>query len=142
MNEILFNALGALAYGGVGIVILVLGYLLTDLLTPGKLHVLIWENRNRNAVLLVSANTLGSAIIVTSAILSSESEIGLGAGLLSTAVYGLIGLGVMALSFVLIDLLVPAKIAQMISNDEPHPATWVSASAHVAIAVVIAAALT
>lgn len=142
MNEILFNALGALAYGGVGIVILVLGYLLTDLLTPGKLHELIWENRNRNAVLLVSANTLGSAIVVTSAILSSESEIGLGAGLLSTAVYGLIGLGVMALSFVLIDLLVPAKIAQMISNDEPHPATWVSASAHVAIAVVIAAALT
>ncbi|MCP3015887.1 DUF350 domain-containing protein [Nocardiopsis dassonvillei] len=142
MNEILFNALGALAYGGVGIVILVLGYLLTDLLTPGKLHVLIWENRNRNAVLLVSANTLGSAIVVTSAILSSESEIGLGAGLLSTAVYGLIGLGVMALSFVLIDLLVPAKIAQMISHDEPHPATWVSASAHVAIAVVIAAALT
>lgn len=142
MNEILFNALGALAYGGVGIVILVLGYLLTDLLTPGKLHVLIWENRNRNAVLLVSANTLGSAIIVTSAILSSESEIGLGAGLISTAVYGLIGLGVMALAFVLIDILVPAKIAQMISNDEPHPATWVSASAHVAIAVVIAAALT
>jgi uncharacterized membrane protein YjfL (UPF0719 family) len=142
MNEILFNALEALAYGGVGIVILVLGYLLTDLLTPGKLHELIWVNRNRNAVLLVSANTLGSAIVVTSAILSSESEIGLGAGLLSTAVYGLIGLGVMALSFVLIDLLVPAKIAQMISNDEPHPATWVSASAHVAIAVVIAAALT
>ncbi|WP_047871494.1 DUF350 domain-containing protein [Nocardiopsis sp. RV163] len=142
MNEILLNALGALAYGGVGIFILVLGYLLTDLLTPGKLHVLIWENRNRNAVLLVSANTLGSAIVVTSAILSSESEIGLGAGLLSTAVYGLIGLGVMALAFVLIDLLVPAKIAQMISSDEPHPATWVSASAHVAIAVVIAAALT
>ncbi|WP_150249634.1 DUF350 domain-containing protein [Nocardiopsis deserti] len=142
MNEILFNALGALAYGGVGIVILVLGYLLTDLLTPGKLHELIWENRNRNAVLLVSANTLGSAIVVTSAILSSESEIGLGAGLVSTAVYGLIGLGVMALSFVLIDLLVPAKVAQMISSDEPHPATWVSASAHVAIAVVIAAALT
>ncbi|PDP86140.1 hypothetical protein CQJ94_20675 [Glycomyces fuscus] len=142
MNEILFNALGALAYGGVGIVILVLGYLLTDLLTPGKLHELIWVNRNRNAVLLVSANTLGSAIVVTSAILSSESEIGLGAGLLSTAVYGLIGLGVMALSFVLIDILVPAKVAQMISDDEPHPATWVSASAHVAIAVVIAAALT
>ena len=49
---------------------------------------------------------------------------------------------VIAIIAILIDLLVPAKIAQMISNDEPHPATWVSASAHVAIAVVIAAALT
>jgi uncharacterized membrane protein YjfL (UPF0719 family) len=142
MNEILFNSLAALAYGGVGIAILVAGYLITDLLTPGKLHQLIWENRNRNAVLLVSANTLGSAIIVTSAILSSDSEIGLGAGLLSAAVYGVIGLGVMALSFLLIDLIIPAKIAQIISNDEPHPATWVSATAHVSIALVVAAALT
>lgn len=142
MNEILINSLAALAYGGVGIVILVVGYLLTDLLTPGKLHELIWDNRNRNAVLLVSANTLGSAIVVTSAILSSDSEIGLGAGLLSTAVYGLIGLAVMGVSFVLIDLITPAKIARMISDGEPHPATWVSASAHVAIALVVAAALT
>jgi uncharacterized membrane protein YjfL (UPF0719 family) len=142
MNEILFNALAALAYGGVGIVVLVLGYLITDLLTPGKMHELIWEHRNRNAVLLVSANTLGSAIVVTSAILSSDSEVGLGAGLLSTAVYGVIGLAVMALSFLLIDLITPAKIARMISSDEPHPATWVSASAHVATAMVVAAALT
>ncbi|RKS07621.1 uncharacterized membrane protein YjfL (UPF0719 family) [Nocardiopsis sp. Huas11] len=142
MNEILFNALAALAYGGVGILILVLGYVITDLLTPGKMHELIWEQRNRNAVLLVCANTLGSAIVVTSAILASDSEIGLGAGLLSTAVYGLVGLGVMGLSFLLIDLITPAKIARMISSTEPHPATWVSAAAHVATAVVVAAALT
>ncbi|MFW6640067.1 DUF350 domain-containing protein [Nocardiopsis algeriensis] len=142
MNEILFNALATLAYGGVGTLILVVGYLLIDLLTPGKLHKLIWEERNTNAVILVSANTLGAAIVITSAILASESEMGLGAGLISTAVYGLIGLGVMALSFLVIDLLIPAKIAHMISNSEPHPATWVSASAHVAIALVLAAALT
>ncbi|WP_017573072.1 DUF350 domain-containing protein [Nocardiopsis halotolerans] len=142
MNEILFNSLAALAYGGVGVAILVVGYLLTDILTPGKLHELIWVNRNRNAVLLVCANTLGSAIVVTSAILSSESEVSLGAGLISTAVYGVIGLAVMAVSFVLIDLLVPAKVARMVSDDEPHPATWVSAVAHVSIALVLAAALT
>lgn len=142
MNEILFNSLAALAYAGVGIVILAVGYLLIDLLTPGKLHRLIWEERNLNAVILVSANTLGVAVVVTTAILSSDSEIGLGAGLLSTAVYGLIGLGVMALSFLLIDLLIPAKISHMISSPEFHPATWVSASAHLAIAAVVAAALT
>lgn len=142
MNEILFNSLAALAYGAVGIAVLMVGYLLTDLLTPGKLHKLIWEDRNRNAVLLVSANTLGSAIVVTVAILSSDYEMGLGAGLLSTAVYGLIGLGVMGLSFLVIDLLTPAKIAHMISDGEPHPATWVSATAHVSIAMVVAAALT
>lgn len=142
MNEILFNSIAALAYAGVGVVVLAVGYLLVDVLTPGKLHKIIWEDRNPNAVILVSANTLGAAIVVVTAILSSDSEIGLDAGLLSTAVYGLIGLGVMALSFLAIDLLIPAKIAHMISDPEPHPATWVSATAHLAIAGVVAAALT
>ncbi|WP_028646476.1 DUF350 domain-containing protein, partial [Nocardiopsis sp. CNT312] len=131
-----------LAYGGVGIAILVVGYLIVDLLTPGKLHTLIWEDRNTNAVLLVSANTLGAALVVFSAIMSSESELGLVPGLVSTGVYGLIGLTVMALAFLLIDLITPVKISHMISNPEPHPASWVSATAHIAIAVVIAAALT
>ncbi|OLT24205.1 hypothetical protein BJF83_06880 [Nocardiopsis sp. CNR-923] len=142
MNDLLLNSLSALAYGGVGVAVLIAGYLVVDLLTPGKLHTLIWEERNGNAVLLVSANTLGTAIVVVSAILSSESEAGLGAGLLSTAVYGAIGLAAMALAFVLIDVVTPVKIARMISNAEPHPATWVSATAHVAIALVIAASLT
>ncbi|WP_116248260.1 DUF350 domain-containing protein [Nocardiopsis sp. FIRDI 009] len=142
MNDLLLNSLAALAYGGVGIAVLIVGYLVVDLLTPGRLHTLIWEDRNTNAVLLVSANTLGTAIVVLSAILSSESEVGLAAGLLSTAVYGAIGLAVMAVSFLLIDLITPVKIARMISDPEPHPATWVSATAHVAIALVVAAALT
>ena len=141
MNEILTSSLHALGYGVVGTVIMLLGYLVTDLLTPGKLHKLIWEDRNRNAILLVSANTLGAAIVVVSAILSSYSELGLGAGLLSATIFGLIGLVVMALSFLLIDLLTPGRVSHMISAPEWHPATWVSATAHVSIALVVAAAI-
>lgn len=141
MNEILTSSLYALGYGAVGTVIMLLGYLITDLLTPGKLHKLIWEERNPNAVLLVSANTLGAAVVVVSAILSSFSELGLGAGLLSAAVFGIIGLAVMAASFLIIDLITPNSVRAVIASAEFHPATWVSATAHLSIALVVAAAI-
>ena len=79
--------------------------------------------------------------MVVSAILSSYSELGLGAGLLSATIFGLIGLVVMALSFLLIDLLTPGRVSHMISDPEWHPATWVNATAHVSIALVVAAAI-
>ncbi|MBE3000326.1 DUF350 domain-containing protein [Nocardiopsis sp. HNM0947] len=141
MNEILTSSLYALGYGAVGTVIMLLGYLVTDLLTPGKLHKLIWEERNPNAVLLVSANTLGAAVVVVSAILSSFSELGLGAGLLSASLFGIIGLAVMAASFLIIDLITPTSVRAVIASAEFHPATWVSATAHLSIALVVAAAI-
>ena len=141
MNEILISSLYALGYGAVGTAIMLLGYLITDLLTPGKLHRLVWEERNPNAVLLVSANTLGAAVVVVSAILSSFSELGLGAGLLSAAVFGIIGLAVMAASFLIIDLITPTSVRAVIASAEFHPATWVSATAHLSIALVVAAAI-
>ena len=141
MNEILESSFYALGYGVVGTVIMLLGYLITDVLTPGRLHKLIWEDRNPNAILLVSANTLGAAIVVVSAILASYSELGLLYGLMSATIFGLIGLVVMALSFLLIDLITPGKVTHMISGAEWHPATWVNATAHVSIALVVAAAI-
>ena len=141
MNEILISSLYALGYGAVGTAIMLLGYLITDLLTPGKLHKLIWEDRNPNAVLLVSANTLGAAVVVVSAILSSFSELGLGAGLLSAGIFGIIGLAVMAVSFLIIDLITPTSVRAVIASAEFHPATWVSATAHLSIALVVAAAI-
>ena len=141
MNEILTSSLYALGYGAVGTAIMLLGYLITDLLTPGKLHRLVWEERNPNAVLLVSANTLGAAVVVVSAILSSFSELGLGAGLLSAGIFGIIGLAVMAASFLIIDLITPTSVRAVIASAEFHPATWVSATAHLSIALVVAAAI-
>ncbi|ASU82397.1 DUF350 domain-containing protein [Nocardiopsis gilva YIM 90087] len=137
--EILYNAGAALAYGVVGMLVMVVGYLIVDLLTPGKLHKLIWEDGNRNATLMVSANTLGVAIVVLTAILSSED--GLAAGLITTAVYGGIGLILMSAAFLLIDLLTPAKIGDILQQPDLHPATWVNASAHIGVALVVAGAI-
>lgn len=139
LEEILEEALAALAYCGVGVALMVLGFVVVDVLTPGRLRHQIWAERNRNASILLASNLVGVAIIVVAAI--SASEAGLGPGITSTAIYGVLGLVVMGLSFVLLDALTPGKLGAMVSDDEPHPAVWVSAAVHVAVGCVVGVAL-
>lgn len=136
---LLYDAVACLAYGVLGTLLMALGYLIVDLLTPGRLHNLIWRERNRNTAVVLAANTLGAAIVITTAIYTSEGT--LLYGLAGAAIYGVIGLALMALSFVLIDLCTPGKLGEIIASPEPHPAAWVSASAHISIALVVAAAI-
>ncbi|GAB3449148.1 hypothetical protein GCM10027570_23340 [Streptomonospora sediminis] len=139
MPVLLYEAGASLAYGALGIVLMVIGYLIVDVLTPGKLHELVWVQRNRNASLLLASNLLGVAIVVATAIYVSTG--GLIVGLSGAAIYGLIGLLLMGLSFLLIDVLTPGKLGEMLTGDETHPAAWVNAAAHVAIALMVAAAI-
>lgn len=139
IKDLAQEAVAALAYSGAGIVLMALGYLLVDLTTPGKLHELIWVRRNRNASVLLASNILGVGIIVVAAIVASEG--GIAKGVLYSGAYGVIGLVVMALAFLLLDLVTPGKLGEILVDEEPHPAVWVSAAVHVAVGAVIAAAL-
>lgn len=137
--NLLYEAGASLAYGIVGTLLMVLGYLVVDLLTPGKLHELIWVDRNRNATLLVAANILGVAIVVATAIFASPDA--LIPGLAATFVYGVVGLLIMAIAFFVIDLCTPGKLGAIVTETEPHPAVWVNVSAHLSVAIVVAAAI-
>ncbi|GAA4914759.1 DUF350 domain-containing protein [Streptomonospora salina] len=139
MSVLLYESGASLAYGVLGIVLMVLGYLIVDVLTPGKLHELVWVQRNRNAALLVASNLLGVAVVVATAIYISTGALAI--GLASAAAYGIVGLVLMALSFVLIDMLTPGKLGEVLTSSESHPAVWVNASAHLAIALMVAAAI-
>ncbi|WP_017558864.1 DUF350 domain-containing protein [Nocardiopsis baichengensis] len=136
---IIYEALAVLAYGALGLVLMLAGYLLVDLLTPGRLHVLIWEQRNPNATLVLAANTLGVAMVVAMAIYASGGTVA--DGLLRTAVYGVVGLVLMTLSFVAIDLLTPGRLGDVVNHTELRPAAWINAIAHVSVALVVAAAI-
>ncbi|MGX7825611.1 DUF350 domain-containing protein [Actinokineospora sp. 24-640] len=140
MTDLLDGLLGTLAYGGAGLVLMALGYVLVDVATPGRLADLIWVERNRNAAILLCSGLLGIGVILTTAILTSDDS--LGTGLANTAVYGLLGLALMALSFVVVDVLTPGKLGEVICAEEHHPGVWVSATAHLVVSVVIAAAIT
>ncbi|MFI0465211.1 DUF350 domain-containing protein [Saccharopolyspora sp. 5N102] len=139
LQEMLAGLIAAVAYGVVGVAMMALGYVLVDLATPGKLRDLIWVQRNPNAALLLVSGLIGVGIILTTAIVGSADD--LIAGLIDTLVFGLLGLILMSLSFLLIDAVTPGKLGDELSSPNMHPATWVSATTHVVIAVIIAASI-
>ncbi|GLF92719.1 DUF350 domain-containing protein [Streptomyces yaizuensis] len=138
--EDIVNGLGrASAYGALGLVLLILGMLLIDVLTPGKLGRQIWEDRNRNAALLLSSALLGIGGIVFTSIWTTYDDFG--KGLASTAAFGVLGLVMMALAFLVVDVLTPGKLGATLVDPEPHPAVWVTASCNIAVSAVVSAAI-
>jgi uncharacterized membrane protein YjfL (UPF0719 family) len=139
MSDII-NGLGrAGAYGALGLVLLILGIVLVDLLTPGKLGRQIWEERNRNASVVLSSALLGIGGIVFTSIWTTYDDFG--KGLISTAAFGVLGLVMMALAFVVVDVITPGRLGETLVSPEPHPAVWVTASCNVAVAAVVAASI-
>jgi uncharacterized membrane protein YjfL (UPF0719 family) len=131
---------GTVAYAVVGVVLMGLGYGLVDLLTPGRLGDLIWRERNPNAALVLLSGLAGVGLIVVTAILTSDDAIG--RGLLSTVVYGLLGIVLMGASFLLLDAVTPGKLGETVTEHALHPAAWVTAVVHLAVAGIIAASVT
>jgi uncharacterized membrane protein YjfL (UPF0719 family) len=135
-----FGEVGIAAlYGIVGLVLMAVGVALVDVLTPGNLREQVWTQRNRNAAILLATNLLGVGIIVATAIAASEGN--LGQGLLSTAAYGLLGLVLMGVSFIVIDAFTPGKLGAMLMQDEPHPAVYVNGASHLAVSAIVAVAI-
>ena len=139
MQNLVTDLLVTLAFGVVGVVLMGVGYGLVDLATPGKLHELIWAERNRNAALLLTSNLLGVGIIVVAAIFASDNDFTL--GLVGAAAYGIVGLVIMAAAFLLLDAVTPGRLGELLVDPEPHPAVWVSAAVHLATGAIIAAAI-
>lgn len=136
----LFRDLAAvLAYAGIGLALMALGYALVDLATPGSLRELIWVRRNRNAALVLSSGLLAVGIVVTAAIVASAGGIAEGIG--SAFAYGLVGLVLMAVAFVVVDLATPGRLGDVLADPEPHPAAWVSAAIHLSLGAIVAAAI-
>lgn len=129
-----------LAYSVVGMLLIGLGYLLVDIATPGKLRELIWVGRNRNAAVVLCSGLLGVGMIVAAAIVASGNDFG--RGITSTVGYGLLGLLMMAFTFILVDMLTPGRLGVLLCDPEPHPAAWVTATVHIVVSGIIAAAIT
>lgn len=138
-GNLVVDLLLTLAYSGVGLVLMALGYLLVDVVTPGKLHEQIWVQRNRNASILLASNLVAVGIIIVAAITAGENSFI--AGLVGTAAYGLLGLAVMAVSFVLLDAVTPGRLGDILVDRDPHPAVWISAVIHLATGAIVAAAI-
>jgi uncharacterized membrane protein YjfL (UPF0719 family) len=138
-EDLLTGAWQSIVFGAAGIALMAVGFVLVDLLTPGRLRDLIWVRRNSNAALLLAANQLGIAGIVFTAILTSYADFG--KGLASTILFGLLGIVLMGVAFLVLDILTPGKLGEIIAADEPHPAARVSAASHFGVALIVCACI-
>ena len=130
----------AVAYTGVGILLLVVGALALDLLTPGHLARHIYEDRSVNAALTLSAGFLGQGAIVFASIWTNATS-GFGQALLYTVVFGVLGVVLQAVAFLVLDLITPGKLGAHLTEGPFHPASLVSAAVQLAVAAIIVASI-
>jgi hypothetical protein len=130
----------ATAYALLGIALLVVGFVALDILTPGHLARHIWTERSVNASIILSAGVLAQGAIVFTAIWTN-GEAGFGVAFLSTIAFGLLGVLLQAVAFVLIDLATPGKLGEVVCEVSFHPASLVTASVQLAVSLVVVASI-
>ncbi|MET0135910.1 MAG: DUF350 domain-containing protein [Kibdelosporangium sp.] len=133
------RGLGAIAlYAIVGLVLILLGFYAIDWTTPGKLSDLVRTGKP-NAVLVTSAGLVSMAFIIVVAIFSSASD--LSAGLITSLSYGLVGIVVQVAAVRILEWATRIDIGDIIQSERFSPASVVVASAHVALGLVVAVAI-
>jgi uncharacterized membrane protein YjfL (UPF0719 family) len=139
LDPIVQGVVAVIAYFAVGVIVLILGFLMVDVLTPGNLRQLVFIDRRPNAVVLASAMYIALAIVIISAIASSYSQ--LGQGLIGVAVYGIIGVALQGAALLILQIAVPGRFREHVDEPELHPAAFATATMLVAVGGVIAAAI-
>jgi uncharacterized membrane protein YjfL (UPF0719 family) len=130
----------AAAYTGVGIALLVLGFYVLDVLTPGHLGRLIYEDRSVNAAITLSAGFLGQGAIVFATIWTNATS-GFGRALLYTVVFGVLGMVLQVAAYLVLDVITPGKLGVHLTEATFHPASLVSAAVEMAVAAIIVASI-
>jgi uncharacterized membrane protein YjfL (UPF0719 family) len=139
LNDLAFDLLAGLAYGAVGLVLLAAGYVAIDLLTPGRLSDLIYRDRNWNAAAVVSSGLIAIATIVVTAILTSHDD--LDKGLVYAGSFGLLGVILLVVSFLVVDKFTPGDLGDLVCDQNRHPAVVVTVANHIAVGAIVAAAI-
>jgi uncharacterized membrane protein YjfL (UPF0719 family) len=130
----------AVAYTGVGILLLVVGAVALDLLTPGHLARHIYEERSMNAGIALAAGFLGQGAIAFTTIWTNATS-GFGTALGYTVVFGLVGIALQVVAFVVLDLLTPGKLGETLMQVGFHPASLVTAAGNLAVSAIIVASI-
>ncbi|MBU9764518.1 DUF350 domain-containing protein [Mycobacterium sp. TNTM28] len=125
-------------YTIVGIALMVLGFYVIDWTTPGPLRALVQSGRP-NAAAVAASGVVSMAIIVVLAIYSSLGD--LVQGLISTLVFGLLGIAAQAVSVRLIGAIKGIDMGRVLAAERFTPEVLVVIAAYVAFGLIVAAAI-
>lgn len=138
-DALLAGSVGTVAYFVLAAVILLVGFLVLDLLTPGKLHELVFVHHLPNASVLAAAQQIALGVIIVSAIFHSDDV--LSVGLVQTAVYAVIGLVLQCVALLLVELLTPGRFRDLVEDPKLRSGAVVVAVTLVVIAAINAACM-
>ncbi|MFC4532070.1 DUF350 domain-containing protein [Sphaerisporangium dianthi] len=133
------GALAILAYAVLGVLLLIAGFYVVDLATPGRLSKLIQQDRNPNAALLAASGLTAVGLIVAASIWSSGGA--LQEGLLVTLAFGLTGIVVQALGMLLFDRVAGISVRDLVREPALQPGAVLLAVTHVVIGLITAVAV-
>jgi uncharacterized membrane protein YjfL (UPF0719 family) len=136
---VIASGLGAIVlYALLGLVLLLLGFVAIDLTTPGKLKQLV-RSGYPNAVAVTAAGLLSMAFIVVVAIYNTGGR--LAEGLLSTLIFGLVGIIVQAVAVRVLEWVTGIDIGGLLADEKPRAQARVVCAAHLALGLVVAVAI-
>lgn len=132
----LSHSLGSiLSYALVGAALIALGFVLVDLITPGRLNALVRQGKP-NAVTIAIGSTLSISLIIVTSILASSGH--LGEGLISTASFGLLGMLVQVFAVRILEAVLRIDVGALLRADEFSATALAVAAAHLALGLIVA----
>ncbi|GLB64472.1 hypothetical protein NCCP2495_23510 [Dietzia sp. NCCP-2495] len=129
----------SLAYFGVGALVLAVGFVVLDVLTPGSLRQHIFIDHRPNAAALHAASSVALAIIVVTVMTNASDD--LLWGIVDVVVYGLLGVVFQAVTLVILELVVPGRFRDLVSAPTFSTASLAVAATLIAVGAVNAAAI-
>ena len=139
INPVFRGAVATILYFLVGMAVLVVGFFMVDVLTPGKLRQLVFIDRRPNAVVVAGAMYFALTTVIVSAIVNSFSQ--LVQGLVGVAVYGLMGVVLLGIALLTMHLVIPGDFHEHVDDPELHPGSFAVALILLAVGGVTAAAV-
>ena len=127
------------AYAFLGVLLLLLGYFVTDWTTPGKLGAIIRTEHNPNAAMLAASGVAGVALIVAAAIFESGGN--LTDGLIETLVFGVLGIAALAVASLAFERVIGMDPRRLMSEQALSPASVLVGVTRVGIGLIIAFAV-
>ncbi|MEV8632215.1 DUF350 domain-containing protein [Streptosporangium sp. NPDC051023] len=133
------GALAIASYAALGVILLIIGFYVIDLATPGKLSRLIKVDRNPNAATLTASGLAAVGLIVAASIWSSGGA--LHEGLLATLVFGLVGIAVQTVAMIAFDKVAGISVRELVEEADLQPGTRLLAVTHMVIGLITAVAV-
>jgi uncharacterized membrane protein YjfL (UPF0719 family) len=130
----------AVVYSAVGVALLIVGFVALDLLTPGKLAHHVYQEQSINAAVVSSSGLLGLAGVVFTAIWTNADS-GFGDALGWTAAFGLLGVVLQSIVFVVLDLLTPGRLGDFVTKVAFHPGSLLVAAGQIAVSLIVIASI-